>query len=396
MTGAADVVFLVPGFLGFESFGWFTYFADRVGSALRANLELCARGPVPVIPVPALPTSSLAQRQRALLNTLAHRLQAIGGAERLHIVGHSAGGVDAQLLTAARPLDAESWAALAGDAGEQVRHRLRTVVSIGSPHHGTCLADDIVAEFVHEPIKHLEGARPFAKLFGELLASSFGDPEAHEAVFAAAPGMRKFAQFSVEVARWRDLIISLKPSSMQQTYAAFEPGLPAVRRRSFVTISGTSLSALAPAEQPSNAGPDAFFRDLSARTAGDHGRGGDEHLVLRTLEALRGFVAHPASVIHSELALLPATIDASTNDGVVNSARQLVRPDDPNELVAVVLADHFDVVGHYDRTVWLTDKDGTESQRDLTSGLLHSGNHFRDDQFFELYRRVALAILEES
>jgi pimeloyl-ACP methyl ester carboxylesterase len=394
--GAEDVVFLVPGFLGFESFGWFTYFADRVTAALRANLELGARGPVPVIAVPTLPTSSLAQRQRALLNTLAQRLRALGGAERVHLVGHSAGGVDAQLLTGARPLEAESWSALAGDGGEQVRSRIRTIVSIGSPHHGTCLAADAVAEFVHEPVKHIAGARPFGELFARFVSSSFGDPEVREALFAALPEMRKFAQFTREVWRWRELITALKPDSMQRIYATFEPALPAVRRRSFVTMSGSSVRALESIERAREDSPDAFFRDLSARTAGDHGRGGEQRVVDRALVRLRTFVAHPGSVIHSDAVLPPSTLDASTNDGIVNSARQLVRPDDPNELVAVVLADHFDVIGHYDRTVYIADENGNESPRELTAGLLHSGNHFRDNQFFELYRRVAQAITDEE
>ena len=101
-------------------------------------------------------------------------------------------------------------------------------------------------------------------------------------------------------------------------------------------------------------------------------------------------------MIHSSDALLPAVIDATTNDGLVNSARQLVRPDDPKELVAVVLADHFDVIGHYNRAVFITDERGSDERRALGSGLLRSGNHFGDDQFFELYRRVALAIAEEA
>ena len=276
VMGPEDVVFLVPGFLGFESFGWFKYFADRVAAALRANLELCARGPVPVLAVPALPAGSLAQRQRALIATLAHRLQALGGAERVHLVGHGAGGVDAQLVTGARPLDAETWGVLGGDAAEYVRFRLRSVISIGSPHHGTCLADDAVAEFMREPVKHVAGARPFGELFVELVSSSFGDPERRQPLSAALPEMRKLALFSREVWRWRELISALKPSAMQAIYAEFEPGLPAVRRRSFVTMCGASLRALVPGEHGHNDGRDAFFRDLYARTAGERGTGGDE------------------------------------------------------------------------------------------------------------------------
>ena len=92
---------------------------------------------------------------------------------------------------------------------------------------------------------------------------------------------------------------------------------------------------------------------------------------------------------------LPELLDAGHNDGVVNSARQLLDPSDPNELAAVVVADHFDVVGYYDRSRWKSDAarqlgGGREVQ--VLAGLLHSGCNFRDDQLFELYHRVAEVI----
>jgi hypothetical protein len=88
---------------------------------------------------------------------------------------------------------------------------------------------------------------------------------------------------------------------------------------------------------------------------------------------------------------LPDLLDAGHNDGVVNSARQLLDPNDPNELAAIVVADHFDVVGYYDRFVWKSDAPGVlgEDQVQVLAGLLHSGCNFRDDQLFELYHRVA-------
>jgi hypothetical protein len=67
-------------------------------------------------------------------------------------------------------------------------------------------------------------------------------------------------------------------------------------------------------------------------------------------------------------------------------------PSDEGELAGIVVADHYDVVGYYDRHVWTVDGDGTEQVTQVISGLLHSGSGFRDNQFFELYRRVANVI----
>src|SRR5438309_11763433 len=93
-----DVIVLVPGFLGFSRFGGFYYFADRLVAVLRALLEEEVERPVAVVPCTVLPTNALADRQGDLLHYL-HRLSAekLKDVERLHLVGHSTGGVDAQL-----------------------------------------------------------------------------------------------------------------------------------------------------------------------------------------------------------------------------------------------------------------------------------------------------------
>src|SRR5262249_1608916 len=143
-----DVVALLPGFLGFSHFGGFYYFADRVASALRTALETQTGRPVPVIPFSTLPTTGLAGRQEFLLA----RLDAtMGGADRIHLVGHSAGGVDAFLLTQQRPFDG------APPDPRGIRRKIRSVVTIGSPHHGTGLAETDFAQFLGNPLAHMSG-----------------------------------------------------------------------------------------------------------------------------------------------------------------------------------------------------------------------------------------------
>ena len=97
-----DVVALVPGFLGFTRFGGFYYFADRLIAMLRGLLEEPLGYPVPVVPVTTLPTDSLGNRQGALLQNLEGIREKLSGVERIHLIGHSTGGGDAQLLACTR------------------------------------------------------------------------------------------------------------------------------------------------------------------------------------------------------------------------------------------------------------------------------------------------------
>jgi hypothetical protein len=89
--------------------------------------------------------------------------------------------------------------------------------------------------------------------------------------------------------------------------------------------------------------------------------------------------------------LPPAHLDAKTNDGVVNAVRQLIVPNDASELAALVIADHFDVLGYYDRRQSIAEGGEDDVQ---VSGLLHSGSFFRDTEFFALYRKVADVIAD--
>jgi len=125
-----DVVVLVPGFLGFARFGGFYYFADRLIAVLRGLLEEPLGYAVPVIPVTTFPTDSLRKRQKGLLQRLESFCQALSGVERLHLIGHSTGGVDAQLLACTRPLYGATW----DKKASLVRAKIRSVVTLSAPH----------------------------------------------------------------------------------------------------------------------------------------------------------------------------------------------------------------------------------------------------------------------
>ncbi len=105
-------VLLVPGYGG--STGSLQSLADRLTAAGRDAT---------VVPLPGAGTGDLAEAAAALA-VAADVALARTGAESVDVVGYSAGGVVARL-----------WIA---DGGAEVTRR---VVTLGSPHHGTTLAD---------------------------------------------------------------------------------------------------------------------------------------------------------------------------------------------------------------------------------------------------------------
>jgi triacylglycerol lipase len=141
---AADQVLLVPGFFGFGSFGregrpHVVYFDHVIKAMVAARPELSGRIHVHEPP----PMGSLSARVRTLQDAV---LQCLGGAllrgetrgrgPRIHIVGHSTGGLDARLLANPRYR-------FHGEDRKLRRHLVRhlgTLVTISAPQHGTPIA----------------------------------------------------------------------------------------------------------------------------------------------------------------------------------------------------------------------------------------------------------------
>ena len=124
-------VFLIPGFFGFVNFGRLVYFGhvrDFLEDAFaRERLQ------VEIHRVRLGPTSSLRTRAAELLRFVHETAP-----ERapIHLIGHSTGGLDARLFATPKlaleselELDLEAYAA-----------RVRTIVSVATPHRGTPLA----------------------------------------------------------------------------------------------------------------------------------------------------------------------------------------------------------------------------------------------------------------
>jgi pimeloyl-ACP methyl ester carboxylesterase len=123
-------IYLVPGFFGFANLGELRYFT-QVNELLEARLA--ARGLTARIHhVSTRPTASLPLRAAHLLQVMART--AGDGDGPIHLVGHSTGGLDARLLTS-------DTARLPGaGARDRLLRRIRSVVSVATPHHGTPLA----------------------------------------------------------------------------------------------------------------------------------------------------------------------------------------------------------------------------------------------------------------
>ncbi len=372
-----DVVVLVPGFLGFTRFGGFYYFADRLIAAIRGLLEEALPYPVPVVPCTTLPTDSLAKRQTHLLEYL--RLvcgqagkHALSGVERIHLVGHSTGGVDVQLLTCTEPLAGGRWTPSTDD----VRRRIATVVTISAPHYGTCLADSWLAAWADKPLfRWAVPVRDAVRMAWHLLR--LVPQEAHVIAQLQVAHPKDIVNFLREVAFHRELIGDLRPAHMESIRATREPD-PRVSLTCFV--GGTPLRS------DGDRRSDSFFTDMYGLTSGD----GSVTPALGCCESLlkRLIATRSDFVIRSPRSQTPTAFDGTLNDGVVNSIRQVVNPDKGDEVGGFVVADHADVLGHYDR------QDALIAGKPYNAGLFHSGAGFGDDEFFALYRRVARAILK--
>src|SRR4029077_13638453 len=91
---------------------------------------------------------------------------------------------------------------------------------------------------------------------------------------------------------------------------------------------------------------DPFFRDMYRLTRGSE-------VVSRVVQDCDRFLRtlvqeKPGLVIRSAESNMPI-VAPTLNDGLVNTVRQIVNPGRRDEVGAFVVADHADVLGHYDR-----------------------------------------------
>jgi hypothetical protein len=366
-----NAVVLVPGFFGFGRLGTFYYFADRVAACLRGAAETAFGRATPAMALATVPAGSLAERQEHLMSRLTEADNVLGRPARFHLVGHSAGGVDCELLRAEFPISARRWAELDPNG---VRARLATITTISAPHYGTYLADSGVVGFLRNPLQHLTSIPETSAVTFQLLKLAVERPVVHEAVSGlGVRGWSDSARFLLSLLTDDKLLGDLRPESMERLRREKAPVLK-VPVTCFVTVVPTVPVVVESKKRK----PDDFFEWIHRLTAQVTGKPSPS--AEADLEDLNAF---KEPVIRNPKAQLPV-FDPASNDGVVNAMTQILRSPGAR-LGGVVLADHGDVIGHYDRQDPLTE--GTP----INDGVFRSGAGFGDDQFFELYGRVARA-----
>ncbi len=376
----ADQVILVPGFFGFGSFGregkpHIIYFDNVIKAMVAARPELSGRVHVHEPP----PMGSLQARVRTLQDAVLQRLggallrgEARGRGPRIHIIGHSTGGLDARLLANPRyRFNGEDR-----KLRTQLLRHLGTVVTLSAPQHGTPIATSFVRGV------------PRLVLEGMSLATIM----AHAGRVTQRlrlPGIRlAYALFQALRPRpdVNGPVIDLLTGMDEETARQIE------RFRGMVMSDTRILRDLAPERMAA----------LNERL-GDHGtrlveivtvsprpsclRGGLHHLERRAVYALcygaaahsdfrpRRFPTGPWIAARASGTEREAVEDAPrANDGIVPASSQTLA----GRAARIVLADHLDVVGHFEWR-WNTT-------------LFKSGADFGRREFEELWRFVAEAL----
>jgi hypothetical protein len=230
------------------------------------------------------------------------------------------------------------------------------------------LLDSSVAEFVNHP--NLAGALPFLRSTGPLFSLAFKDLSQIDTILNLNTKQLPDAwRFVLSVMRHHELLDELKPQAMEEIRKRVQPE---ANTQVVCFVTGADVQKGVGRES------DPFFTELNGFGRVDDGRPPVADVVQN--------VSRIAAALPSLWIRNPATaafrIDPGTNDGIVNTARQVL----PGaKLAGVVVGDHADVIGDYDRTDLATDQP-------MNTGIFRSGAGFGDDQFVELYRRIADAL----
>jgi len=361
-------VLLIPGFFGFGKFGELSYFSG-VREAIEGSFASMGL-PVTVTEVPTLPMSSIRWRAARVLETLAAVASKDDGP--IHLIGHSTGGLDARLAIA-------PTASLPSEVVFDAYDRVKTLVTVCSPHYGTPVATYFtrpVGRFLirtvgsylifmlergQMPLKLLlrlgyfvvRARDPFRKrrgAFDELYDKLLSD--------LSEPRILELATFLKAVVKDQSLLFQLTPAGCDLLNACTaDPKI-------------TYASVVARSTPPSFRNAWRSLRDLYAqimfpvyaflhRAARRDELGAPPLTALQLLQLGQGARA------------LPVRADS---DGVVPTLSQVWGP-----VLYFAQADHLDVVGQY----------GLSSEAARTGDWIPSYSPFGHEQFQELWSRVA-------
>ncbi len=368
-------VILVPGFFGFGRLGKIDYFAG-VRALLEKRFQELGHS-VRVSEVATLPTASLRQRAARVLEALCDAAELPG---RLHIVGHSTGGLDVRIAIA-------PTASLPTTRRFTASDRLGSVVTVCCPHYGTpvatyftrplgrallraaCRYAIFLLERGHVPLRWLlrlgywavrlrDPRRRHRGTFDQLYESLLNDLDEKRRT--------ELAQFLRAIAADDTLLFQLTPAGCDLLNACtLEPLVP-------------HGSVVARARVPNFRDWLLSFRSLHEQLV--YPLFAYCHRLARRKDAYPLPELSPPHRAALERAWAEGFAD-SDNDGVVPVASQTW-----GEIVHVARADHLDVVGQF----------GNSSESAFTGDWLPSHSGFDAAQFQALWSSVADFILRSS
>ncbi len=375
-------IFLVPGFLGFETLGNLEYFLD-VGALLRQQLE--AQGiEATVHSTETLPAGSLRHRAIKLAREVAEHHDPT--VDSVHFVGHSTGGVDIRVLLSPGSTldDGRDLEAALGDAYASfldARDKTRSATGVATPHHGTPIANYAMRLSFDVLLRGASGMleRDVARA---VLSQGLRLAGMATSVLRSIPGNSSFLKwvgakvltqnpdfvlrYLTQVGADVGLLRNLTQEGMNLADALLIDR-PGVRYGSIVTGTEPPRGPIPTYD------PILYVNTLLFRGARKGAADTDpDYPYPDRVAELR---EHRATDVAAGRDVGVLTVDARTNDGVVPSLSQAY-----GEILGVFASDHLDCVGHYPHIL----ADGT-----AVSGWVRSGASFSKQRFELLWGRVA-------
>jgi hypothetical protein len=377
--GGAESIILVPGLFGFARIGDIDYFAAV--TKLLANATKV--DDIETLATP--PTAPLWRRVDVLHQCVIGKIRQ--GAAKIHLVGHSTGGVDVRLLTNSRYL----WpSGPSGDDRSSFFDRIGSVVSLSAPQKGTPIArrlrgtlENVVPLFflvsilakyraerprgaVKELWKRIATLEHHTRLARAIKVGSAARWSLREVARAPEPLTHDLRDYLGQIIDDHPLIHELTPHAMQRLNAKLAPATTGDGRQlslsSFVTVSPPPAlhrtdfrlrNGLAPAQR-------AFYAASYEATSPDADEAGPlpDGRLIGMPDGLEEFAK-------------------GAQDGVVPAASQTL----DGHADVVVFADHLDVVGHYPGA-----RHGGET-------VFDSGADFDDGRMEDLWNAVGAVII---
>lgn len=375
MASPTHHVLLIPGFFGFGKLGELSYFSG-VREAIESSFARLGLA-VTVTEVPTLPMSSIRFRAALVLETLAAVASRDTGP--IHLIGHSTGGLDARLAIA-------PTASLPSKVVFDAYDRVKTLVTVCTPHYGTPVATYFtrpVGRFLIRTLGRylifmLERGRVPLKLMLRLgyFVVRARDPfrkrrgafdELYDKLLSdlTEPRILELATFLKAVVRDQSLLFQLTPAGCDLLNACTaDPKI-------------AYASVVARATPPSFRNAWRSLRDLYAQLMFP------VYAFLYRAARRDELGAPPLSAeqlaqLADGASALPVRADS---DGLVPTLSQVW-----GRVLYFAQADHLDVVGQY----------GLSSQAAATGDWIPSYSPFGQEQFLELWRRVACFIADAS